>query len=335
MSDTKIDYSKHIYTPLETAKAGYDEAERIQNHTKTGIDMPFVHGCDLSSYFARVMPWEIVMVIGQSHNGKTLFSDWWENGMCEQLKAEKRDDEVVVHVSVEESLEAMSFQQHSKFSGIPVGDIASGIADLAKLRISTNQIAGVNIFRIADSALVEDDAPPLTLSNIYRILKALKNGDVTGTPTKIAAVWVDYLQALPIDDEVKRESYEKQRRLQVRSDVFRMRRMTVHLGAPVFCNVQAKQELGHPRHPFYIPTIYDGEETAAIAQRPDRILGVWMPKVSSFKVGENVSGIGVITEEMFYVRVNKQRGGFPSGKVFPLQWDYQKRTLSSLHRSLP
>jgi len=326
----KIDYSKHIYTPLEVANAGYREAERIQNaSSKTGIDMPFVYGSDIHTYFARVMPWEIVMVVGQTHNGKTLLADWWENGMCEQLKAEQREDEVIVHISVEESLEAMSFQQHSKYSGIPVSDIASGVADLAKLRIATNKIKGINIYRIADSVMVDDEAPSLTLSNIYRILKALRSGEVTGSPVDIAAVWVDYLQALPLDEEVRRESAEKQRRLQVRSDVFRMRKMTVHLGAPIFCNVQAKQDIDS-RHPFYIPGIYDGEETSSIGQRPDRILGVWMPKVKHFRIGETVPGIGLITEELFYIKVNKQRGGFPSGKIFALKWDYQNRKLSSI-----
>ena len=43
-----------------------------------------------------------------------------------------------------------------------------------------------------------------------------------------------------------------------------------------------------------------------------------------------MDGLGYITEEMFWVKVNKQRGGFRSGKTFGLKWDFQNRKLSAL-----
>ena len=320
-------HTKRVFAPWEVANAGYDEAERIQNASGMGINAPSIPGNTFGEYFARMMPWEVTAVIGQTHNGKTLFTDWWEHAICEQLKAEGRKDEVVVHVSLEESLEAMSFQQHSRHSGVPVSDIASGNVDLAKLRISVKQIAGVNIYRVADSVNTPFDAPPLTLSNIYRTLRELKSGNVTGEEIKISAVFVDYLQALPLDEEIKNSGERNKRRLQVRQDVFRLREMTVHLEAPIIVNVQAKQDLSNARPPYHIPDISDGSETSAIGERFDRVIGIWMPKVKHYRIGETVDKLGTIAEEDFYIRVNKQRGGFSSGKIFACKWNFKTRQL--------
>jgi len=197
--------------------------------------------------------------------------------------------------------------------------------------MSMKEISGVPIFYVADGRDTPYEAPPLTLSNIYRTLRDLKEGKVIGTTVKFAAVFIDYLQALPLDDEVKNSGEHNKRRLQVRQDVYRLREMTVHLNAPIIVNVQAKQELANPRKPYFIPDIYDGSETSAIGERFDRVLGIWLPKVKDYRIGELVDKLGTITEEMFYIRVNKQRGGFPSGKTFACKWDYQNRKLLALY----
>lgn len=322
-------YSKHVYTPLDVANIGIDEARRIKDSSADGINMPMVPGTNIHEYFARVMPWEVVAVVGQTHNGKTLFTSWWEHGICEQLKQEGRIDEVVVHVSLEESLEAMAFQAYSRGTGIQVKDIASGNVDIEKLEGKMEQVAGINIYRIADSRQVEDDDTKFTLSNIYRMIVALKNGEVTGEPVKIAAIFVDYLQALPIDDEVRNSGTENKRRLQVRNDVYRLRKMTVHIGAPIVVNVQAKLEMRNPRPPYHIPGINDGEETSSIGQRFDRIIGIWMPKVDHYRVGETVPGLGYISEDLFFIKVSKQRGGLESGKTFGCRWNFRTGQLLS------
>ena len=191
------------------------------------------------------------------------------------------------------------------------------------------QVAGINIYRIADSRTVDDDDTKFTLSNIYRMIIALANGDVTGSPVKIAAIFVDYLQALPIDDEVRNSGSENKRRLQVRNDVYRLRKMTVHVGAPIIVNVQAKLDLRNPRAPYFIPGINDGEETSSIGQRFDRIIGIWMPKVDHYRVGESVPGLGDVTEDLFFIKVSKQRGGIESGKTFGCRWNFRTGELFS------
>lgn len=323
------EYSKYVFTPLDVANVGLDEAKRIKASSADGINMPKISGTNINDYFARVMPWEVVAVVGQTHNGKTLFTSWWEHGVCAQLKAEGREDEVVVHVSLEESLEAMAFSAYSRGTGIQVKDIASGNVDIDRLSGLMTKVAGINIYRIADSRMVEDDDTKFTLSNIYRMIMSLKQGEVTGEPVKIAAIFLDYLQALPIDDEVKNSGAENKRRLQVRNDVYRLRKMTVHVGAPIVVNVQAKLDMRNSRPPYFIPGINDGEETSSIGQRFDRIIGIWMPKVDHYRVGENVPGLGDITEDLFFIKVSKQRGGLESGKTFGCKWKFLTGELFS------
>lgn len=330
MASTSRDFSKYIYTPVETATAGYQEVERIQKSAKTGIDWPPIPCTDISEYIARIMPWEIVAILAQTHNGKTMLFDWLETKICTQLTSEDRKEEAIVHVSVEENLEAMSFYQHAKYLGVPVSDVASGFVPLEKLNWSFQKIVGVPVYRIADSMGNPDqEQPELYLSNIYRMIKELMDGKVIGSPVNVAAVFIDYLQALPLDPEVQRANEENKRRLQVRNDVYRLRRMTTHIGAPIFVNVQAKQHLEGARAPYRIPGMYDGEETASIAQRFDRIFCMWMPK-NDYGVGTQLEGIGTVTDELSLIQCRKQRGGLPSGKIWPLKWDYNARELLSI-----
>lgn len=328
MSD--INYSRYAFTPHESAMAGYNEAKRARENQKSGFNFPVVPGADIHEYFARMMPWEVCEILAQTHNGKTTLVDWWEGEVCKQFAQEGRD-EVVVHVSLEESLEAMSFYQHSKILKLPTSMIASGEVDEKRLQFSTTEIDKIPIYRIAESTtsyVGEDEPPTLYLTNIYRIIRAMQTGHVTGKPIKIGALFVDYLQALPYDPETRRENEEGKRRIQVRKDVYRLRQMTVHIPCPIVVNVQAKQKLEGSNPPYHIPGVYDGEETSSIAQRFDRIISIWMPKMN-YPIGSYREGIGNITDSQMFIKVAKQRGGFPSGKVWETKWDFANHKLLS------
>jgi replicative DNA helicase len=323
-------YGKYVYTPLEVANAGYNGAKFAIENAAFGFDFPHIEKEDIGEYFARLLPWEICAILGQTHNGKTTFVDWWEHAICRQFQAEKRPD-LLVHISVEESLEAMSFYQHARYLGITTDKIATGKIDLKQLEWSVTQIAGVDIYRVADSSQNRDEeTPELYLSNIYRMVRDLRDGKVTGEPKIIGGVIVDYLQALPYDPETRKESEDGKRRIQVRKDVYRLREMATHLSCPIIVNVQAKQKLEGANPPLMIPGMYDGEETASIAQRFDRIISLWMPK-TCYPVGSEIRDVGTVAENGIYVKINKQRGGLPSGKFWRLQWDYKKHDLISLY----
>lgn len=321
-----------IYTPHEVAMAGYSAAERAIQFKDVGIPLR-VSGSDMGDYFAPLLPWEICAVQAQTHNGKTMFTDFWEHDAARYLSETKQDGDIV-HVSLEESIEAMAFTEYGRLLDVLPSSLARGeLKDLKDLQVAMKQIDNSRVWRIAESADRAEDETQLTASNIYRALKAMQDGAIA-TKTKIRLVTFDYLQAFPIDPEARKNAPEAARRLQVRDDVYRLRKMTIHLKAPFLVCVQAKQKLDGANAPYEIPGIYDGEETSSIAQRFDRIISLWMPKTSK-PVGTAIYRDGAplftVEEDMVFAKVNKQRGGLPSGKVFELKVDYAKREYYSAY----
>lgn len=328
-------YKGIIATPKEVADLGLKAIQRAEKFKDVGIPLQ-IDGSALSEYFAPLLPWEICAIQAQTHNGKTMFTDWWERKTVEHLESVGQSGEIV-HVSLEESIEAMAFTEYGRLLDVIPAKLARGeYSDIAKLKIAYVKIGNSRIWRIGESAErpdadllenPEERAADLTLSNIYRALNAMQKGELT-EETKIRLITIDYLQALPIDPEVKKVALDAQRRLQVRNDVYRLRKMTVKLGAPILVPVQAKRELSGANAPYEIPGIYDGEETSSIAQRFDRIISLWMPKVSK-PVGTVIykgdERLFTVEENQVFAKVNKQRGGLPSGKTFELKVDFMKR----------
>src|SRR3990172_2302508 len=110
---------------------------------------------------------------------------------------------------------------------------------------------------------------------------------------------------------------EGQRRLQVRSDIYRLRQAAAYFNAPVIVAVQAKQHLeGAPSKKFYLPGVFDGEESSSIAQRCDRVISMWMPKMTH-SLGEVIDYKNTeftVRENLLWVKICKQRGRLPAGR---------------------
>jgi hypothetical protein len=310
---------------------GKNLAQKAAEHSEFGIELDILGtGADgtpsVKDYFAPLLPWEICAVQAQTSNGKTMFTNFWERQTAEQLKRQKRD-EIIIHVSLEESIEAMAFNDYGRILKQRPADFARGtFTDWAKMDWAMTEISGMPVWRIGDSADRDPVAPELTLSNIYRSIQELVKGNITGETWKPAVVIVDYLQALPIDPEVKTAQKQDQRRLQVAQDVFRLREMTTHLKCPIIVPLQAKQDLAGENPPYKIPGMYDGMETSAIATRFDRILSLWMPK-TSYLIGSTVSNKDSsvtlkVKEDQAFFKVVKQRGGLPAGRTWELKVNY-------------
>jgi len=79
-----------------------------------------------------------------------------------------------------------------------------------------------------------------------------------------------------------------------------------------------------------MPGIYDGEESSSIAQRADRILQLWMPKMTA-TIGSLIEHGNLqftVEEDMLLIKVGKQRGGHPSGRIFAYRVDFARNELT-------
>jgi hypothetical protein len=317
-----------VYTPPEVSQYGLAAVKNIKanQHRALSIGM-----AEIRDYYAPLMPGQLSAVIAQTSNYKSGFLHFLEKVAAAQLIAQGRTDEVLVHISVEEIIEEQSFLLLSRESGERAGKLARGqVQDWSRLQEAAIRVGTIPIYRIGESLARAEDFPHLTITNMIRSIMALAKGEVTGKKMKIAGLFFDYLQAFPLDTEVKQAQMDKQRRLQVRQDIYRLRQIAAHFKCPVWVAVQAKQTLSGSSGQFMMPGIYDGEESSAIGQRSDRIVQLWMPKMNH-PVGSIVRHNGasfLVKDDLIFLKVGKQRGNLPSGKTWECKIDFETNTIA-------
>jgi hypothetical protein len=331
------DYKTAIYTPAETTRLGLQEVERAEEnkHRTVKINIPA-----MQSYFKEMLPGEICAILAQQHNFKSGQISSWEYSLARQLFKEGRKDEIIVHVDVETVIEHQAAQIYSYMTGIPAAAIMRGqVNEWKELKVAVSKAGAIPIYRIGaslgrDGIGFED----LYLSNVFSAIKYIQGHDqnnrLLDREVTIAAIFLDYLQAFPIDPQVSREAIRNQRRLQVREDVYRIRNAAREFMCPIICGVQARQELRyHLGINMMLPGAYDAEETSSIAQRFDRVISFWMPK-TTHSIGSELKHGDLrfrVTEDLIWSRVCKQRGGMPSGACYPLIVDYDTGRMTLAH----
>ena len=323
-----FDPATAIYTPPEVMDATLKAVQKMREKSQRGINLG-ISGID--DYFAPLMPGQICSIIAQTSNYKSGTMHCIQRHAVKQLERQGRD-EMLIHVSTEEDIEEQGFLEIARVTGITVDDMARGNiseSQLTKLERSVVRLGAMNIYRIGTSVMRSEDSPDLYLSNIIRVIQFARKR-VRGEESKIAGIYVDYLQALPLDPETKKHGGDSQRRLQVRQDFYRLRKYGNYFECPIWLAVQAKQNLqGAPGHNMLIPGNYDGEETSTIAQRSDRIISQWLPKMTH-QMGTEIEHKNyrfTVDENLMFMKIGKQRGGLPSGRTFQCRVDYLRNEI--------
>jgi len=317
-----------IYTPSETSTYAKEQIKFIKDNQHRALKF-FVPGID--QYFAPLLPGQLCAIIGQTSNYKSGLMHAWEYAAAQQLLDEDRHDEIIVHISVEESVEEQAYLLLGVETGDDAGDLARGeVQDWDQLERAAIRIGTIPIYRIGDSLARAEDFPNLYLSNMIRSIAHLCEEHLMKRK-KVAALFFDYLQAFPFDPEVKQHTNkEALRRLQVRDDLYRLRQAAAYFSCPVVVGVQAKQILnGAPGKSMYIPGMYDGEESSAIGQRSDRILSLWMPKTTwpTRTFLEHGSLSYTVEDNLIWLKVCKQRGRLPAGRSWRCRIDFEKNRI--------
>lgn len=335
MSEVKVfEPQSAVYTPAQVSAYGVQEIERLKSNKMRTLGIGIV---GLRDYFAPMRPGQVCAVIAQTSHYKSGFLHCVERLAAKSLQDSGRGDECLVHISVEEGIEEQAFMEFARESGERADALARGqVQDWTRLMQAAIRVADIPIYRIGDSLARAEDMPNLYLSNMIRSIEELQR--MFEPALKIGGLFFDYLQAFPIDPEIRTAVHEQQRRLQVRDDIYRLRQAAARFACPVFVAVQAKQHLeGAPGPNMLIPGIYDGEESSSIAQRADRIIQLWMPK-QTHSIGATIKHKTHefrVDENLIWVKVGKQRGGLPSGKTFKCRINYQTNTIAPEAPELP
>lgn len=318
-----------VYTPAEVSTYGLQAIEAVKENERRGLGVDIA---EIRDYFAPVRPGQLAMLFAQTSNYKTGMLHCLETAAANQLERQGRTDEVIIHISVEENIEEQAFLLLGRELGESAGKLARGLVqDWDRLTQAAISVGSIPIYRIGESLARSEDFPRLTISNMIRSIKSLVNGDVTGSSVKIAGLFFDYLQAFPFDDEIKqRGKMMDMRRLQVRNDVYRLRQAAAYFKCPVWCAVQAKQNLSGATGQIMIPGLYDGKEASDISERADRIVSQWMPKMT-YPLGTDIMLNGrrlfTVSENLLMIKVLKQKPGLPSGKAWLCEIDFEKNLI--------
>lgn len=320
-----------IYTPAQVSTYGVEAIRRAEKEVEKGIGLG-ISNHPIDAYFAPVHPGQVCGIIAQTSNYKSGFMDFIERQYARKLSANGVPNVALVHISLEESIEEQALRVLGTESGESANDLAQGIVkDWDVILAAANRISEIPIFRVGHSlARTDEDIADLYLSNLIRIVGLLRERlDEVGII--IGGLFFDYLQAFPPDPEVRGDWSDANRRLQVRSDVFRIFRAASYFQAPTFVNIQAKEPLGGNNPPMFLPGTYDGQETSSIAQRFDRLVSLWLPKMN-YAPGTMVTVKGgvsfVVKENMLWIKVCKQRGMLPSGRSWPFDVDYATNIIN-------
>jgi len=250
---TAFDPSTAMYTPAQSTTYALSAIKQAKENAQLGggITIPID---EIRDYVPPVMPGQVMAIIAQTSNYKSGMMHFIEHDAARQIGYRDDKSTIIIHVSVEECVEEQIYLALGRECGDDAGELARGnVQDWNLLEHAAYRIGQVPIYRIGDSLARAEDMPHLYISNMILAIKALVGGDILDFKPKVAGIFFDYLQAFPIDPEWRAAGGDQQRRLQVRSDMYRLRQCAAMFACPVFVAVQAKQHLDGTRGEMMLP----------------------------------------------------------------------------------
>jgi len=314
-----------IYSPSDGVSYAVKYLENARKNLAAGYGLRFPIDEIARNYpVPPLMPGKVMTVQAKSHHGKSAYMNFWQNDLAERLADNHRREDIIIAVlaenMVEEALIGEMLRQAERMG--KRGELSS----MDTVRLVASEIQTTPIYYIGESIARSDDGMPRpTMTNIGRAIgRIIEQRKDKGLKTHIQGVFVDYIQAMPLDNEVLGAMPDKTRRLQVRSDFFGLRRLAVKYKTPCVLASQSKQDFPAPRE-MQVPTLYSHQETSAIPQHTDADIGLWMPK-NDLPYNELITFKKIsyrVTENIAWMRINKQRGFDPETlKLLPAATEY-------------
>ena len=310
---------KILYEPGHRAALAMKAARNLENDAarslRTGL------GAAFDEYFLPMRPGNLISVIAMSGHGKSAVMQCVSRNCAQQLRDQDRKDECIVFVTWEQTVEEMGLIDIGRLCGLTLDDFARGrVEDWDEILRASVQSMSLPVFTVGHSLENRREVPRVTLEDVSIAIRNLEDA----IRMRPALIVLDYLQGM---DSPRGNSED--RRLEVRTNTYDAKNLAFEMGCPVMMGCQAKQTLMERK--IQLPGQYDGEESAAIAQKSDAIIGLWMPK-KSMSWGSKVT-VGTheyeITDRLLLALVAKQRFG-PDGQHFAFSLDGGRNIIGAL-----
>lgn len=311
-----------IYTPNDIATYTLDAVQDRQDHPGLGLQTNLR---SLDKWLMPLMPGELVVVLGRPSHYKSGFMSYWARQVVAQIIAwgdplKGRPQPVVVYASWEMLVEELGLYDLVERSGVDMrqawfGALEAGGMDA--LRGAAMRRAVCPIWMIGHSLARRKDFRNLTLPGVREAL--LRAEEVW--QVRPAILFLDYLQVI---EAVEGEDM----RMQVMANMKWSKRLATDLGCPVVLAAQAGREVDD--RTFKLPGMGDSQESSRIEQTADKLISLWMPKITE-RLGDRIAELGdvEVTENLLIVGLRKQRLG-SAGQVVALHVDAARNEIADL-----
>lgn len=257
----------------------------------------------LDDHFVMFRPKRVVGILAYTSNGKTSLMNMLARNFATQLK----DDEIIVNVTWEDSIEDMTLSFLSSVSKVPMTSLFSG--DLrpdqwdAMMRAATARAASP-MWAMGHSEKAESRRPQLTMTDVWRGMEYI----VDKRKKKIRVVFLDYLQRISRDD---RKGQIREQYMSIMDDV---KNLALAFGPNVVIGSQVGRDVKERK--WKQPQDHDAQETSNFEQTCDGLISLWIPKKtepldvklidSKVEDGKRTEQINV-TENLMLIQTLKQK----------------------------
>lgn len=320
----QVDEDLLVQSPSQASTGSIQYIQALHKEAGGGIKTGIV---DLDKVLLPMRPGELITVMGYTSNYKSGFMNWCAKEALKSIPP-GNDDEVVVKVTWEQSVEEDTISWLAFDSGISITQMARGALDTkdwSLINRSAIRRAVTPIWIVGHSQLesekIRKPRPRMTMTDVMNACEFICN-DATDHKLKIRLVVLDYLQRIRPDP-----SDGGDKRLQVMEAVNRVKDLGISFGTPVMLGVQTKRILDRENKS---PRIDDGQETSNIEQSSDKVIGVWYP-IKTEKEGSKIGDL-VVQKNLLIASILKQKLG-PAPATFALYVDPEHNHIGSMDTS--
>lgn len=309
------------YTPPEVARYTLEEIARRRNNPDSGVPIGI---STVDCMMNPLRPGELVTIIGRSSHYKSGLAQWWARGLAQGVLAHPEMG-CVVYGTTEMAIEELGLYDIAATAKVDAARVAHGDLDDAEwqqLEAAAMRRAALPLWLLGHSLAHRKQRIRMTIRTIQQALYWIEDN----MDFRARIVFLDYLNQLQPE---RRQGDEASRRVDVSDIVLSAKDLALSMGCPVVMLAQSNRMTDN--RDWKLPTMRDAMETAAIEQYSDKMLSVWMPKVTEqrgYIVEPNGDRLDV-TPNLLLLGLIKQKNG-PAGGYFKLYVDPTRNFIGPL-----
>ena len=312
--------SKVIYTK-ESKQNLLTYLEQKEKNKNLGLK---IGAEDIDNFLVPLSSSDMMVVLARPSNGKTSWMIHYAMQAGKSVMLDKQNGITEyappIYITAETPTEELSLKVLSNFMHLDSRFIRAGSEELDWQHVKNEVSAMYSEVPLLYSghSIVNPRRGLMTIDLIEQSVYDVC--DRTGLPPRL--ILVDYLQRIASPGN-------SDRRLGLSEVVERLKDLHMSVGCPIIFGSQAKREVDD--RPFPVPQAGDGKETGSIEETADVVISLMRP-CKYWSVGSEIpktSPPRVVTENLFFVNVLKQRNGL-SDQGFWMNFDMSVTHLSEM-----